>query len=153
MRLEIDALGTKVMDRQLIRLQHNLEVPAIALQEIAVRLREIIEEQFDSQGGRSGGWAPLAASTVREKAHLGQDPRILFATHRLVESLTRKFDTDHIEELSRNTLRFGSSVTYGIYHQTGTRKMPKRPPVVLKETDRRELVKIVQRSILAGVHA
>ncbi len=153
MRVEITALGETVVNRDLLRFADHLAVPAAALEGVAVLLRRVIEEQFDTQGGRSGGWAALADSTVTEKARLGQDPRILIATGRLKESLTRKFDPDHVETLSRDSLVLGTTVTYGIYHQTGTSRMPRRPPLALSDMDRVEIVKVMQAALVANIKA
>lgn len=140
------------MDRDLLRFEANLALPAVALMEAAVVLRAAEERQFDTEGGNSGGWQQLAASTVAEKARKGLDPHILQATGRLKDSLTRKFSSDHVERLSADSLAFGSSVPYGIYHQTGTSRMPSRPPLALSDADKVAIVKVIQRGLLAGVH-
>jgi hypothetical protein len=47
-------------------------------------LEDVAEGQFKSEGGRaSGGWATLAASTLRQKRAAGLDKRILHRTRRL----------------------------------------------------------------------
>lgn len=169
MRLTIEGMGANLIDRQLLRFEQSLEVPVVALSEVAVVLREAIERQFDTEGGNSGGWAPLAESTLLERgrsaargeptrgravtSYIGgiQDAKILQVTMRLKDSLTRLFDEDHIEEpLSPTVLRFGTRVPYAIYHQTGTSRMPKRPPVALSAADRVAMVKVIQRALIAG---
>jgi phage gpG-like protein len=143
--LVITAFGETVLHRNLMRFADNLAAPVAALEVVAVRLREAAEKQFDSEGSyASGGWAPLAAGTVAEKARKGLDPRILHATGALEQSLVTKFDPNHVERLSADTLTFGSTVPYGGYHQTGTGRMPKRPPVALTEVDKIALIKEMQ---------
>lgn len=152
MRLTIEGFGTKTVERDLLRFSDNLEVPALALEAIADFLRAAEMRQFDTQGGNSGGWAPLKQATIDEKVRNGLDPRILRATERLRMSLIDKFDADHIEEpLSPTSLRFGSRVPYGIFHQTGTSRMPKRPPLELSAADKVGIVKVVQKALLVGV--
>lgn len=155
MHVEVQALGETLMRRDMLRFASNLAVPVEALQAAGVRVREVIEEQFDTQGGHaSGGWASLAASTVAEKARKGQRPEILRATDRMKESLTRRFDPEHIEEMrGADTLAFGSRVPYAAYHQTGTSRMPRRRPVEFTEADKVEIMKAIQLVIVRGVHA
>lgn len=155
MYLEVVALGEVLMRRDMLRFADNLAVPAEGLMAAGVKVREAIELQFDSEGGHaSGGWAPLKASTVAEKARKGLDPHILRATDRLKDSLTRKFDPDHIEELvGPDTLRIGSTVGYGAFHQTGTKRMPRRRPVALSEADKVAIMKAIQLTIVRGVSA
>lgn len=74
-------------------------------------------------------WAPLARSTVRRKKH----SRILVDTGRLLGSLSSSDHTDAIRDIEDRYLAFGTSVPYAIYHQTGTSRMPARPPVGLNE--------------------
>jgi phage gpG-like protein len=151
-RIEITALGETVMRRELIRFADNLANPRIALETAAITLETAAEEQFDTEGAHaSGGWAPLALSTIQEKDRKGLSPHILQATGRLRDSLTRKFDPSHVERLSEDSLTFGTTVPYAIFHQTGTRRMPRRPPVALSEDDKRLIVKGIQRALLAGV--
>ncbi len=151
-RLVIEERGLAAMDRDLLRFETNLADPVLTLAAIAEGLRLAMTRQFDTQGANSGGWAPLKQATVDEKVKKGLDPRILRASERLRYSLIRKFDPDHIEQpLSSTSLRFGSRVPYGIYHQTGTSRMPARPPLALSAADRVMLVKAAQRAIIAGV--
>lgn len=147
--LEIVANGEVLVRRRMLRFADSLAVPREGLEAAGVVIREAIEQQFDTEGGHaSGGWAPLADSTVREKARKGLDPHILRATDRLMTSLTRKFDPENIEAMDGvDAMKFGSSVPYGGYHQTGTSKMPRRRPVALTEADKIAIMKAIQLSI------
>lgn len=148
-QVEILAFGDTIVRRDLMRFSANLAAPMAALEVAGVVLREAVEEQFDTEGHHaSGGWAPLADSTVEQKARRGLRPEILQATGRLKESLTRRFDSEHIERLSPDHLTFGSLVPYGIFHHTGTRRMPRREPVALTEGDKVRLVKEMQAVLL-----
>lgn len=152
MRLTIEAFGETVIDRQLTRFAANLAVPEAAWMVIGTMLRAAAEHQFDTEGGyASGGWPKLSDSRVAEKQRLGLAPQILRATNALMESLTRKFDSEHIERpISRAAMVFGSKLGYGIYHAS-TRprtKIPYRPPVAITERDKILLVKELQRALL-----
>lgn len=152
--LSIETEGETVVDRMLVRFAENLATPQHALEEVGVIMREAVEKQFESEGGyASGGWLPLKPATVAYKARHGYDPHILRRTDRLMASLTRKFDGDHIERTTGDALIFGSRVPYGIFHQSSQPRtiIPFRPPVALTAADKREMVKRVQAALLRGV--
>lgn len=149
--LSIVADGETIVERRLLRFAENVEHPQAALEVVGDLLRESTQKQFDSEGGyASGGWKDLAQSTIDQKARLGLDPHILRATDRLMNSLVHKFDPDHIEQTSEDTLIFGSLVPYGIYAQSSQprTKIPFRPPVAITEADKRTMVKRVQQALL-----
>lgn len=152
--IRIVSEGETIVERHLMRFASNLEHTAEALGVIGTVLRESTEKQFESEGGyASGGWKPLTPARVAYKREHGLDPHILRATDRLMTALTRKFDPDHIERLSGDSLTFGAAVPYGIFHQSSQSRtiIPFRPPVAITAEDRREMVKRVQMSLLAGV--
>lgn len=100
-----------------------------ALSRMAIEYREEVMRNFDMQGrdesGRTGTWTPLKPSTVKQRerykgAGYGTRP-ILERTGALKQSIQPKTWTGE--------LAFGVTVgeKYGVYHQTGTSKMPARP--------------------------
>jgi phage gpG-like protein len=152
--LSIESYGEKVVERVLSRFADDLAVPTVALQAIAGIMREETEAQFDTEGEHaSGGWKPLARSTLERKERLGLDHRILRATGRLFESLTQQAAPDHIERLSGDSLVFGSAVPYGIYHQSSRprTRLPYRPPVALNAEAKKRIVKTAQRALVEGM--
>lgn len=156
LELTLEAYGETIIKRRLLRFEHGLVDPKEGFEEVAALLRAIVEVQFETEGGHaSGGWPKLAESTVKRKARLGQDPHILRATDRLREALTRKFDPEHIERLSEDSLTFGATVPYGIYHQSSRprTKLPFRPPIALTEGDKRDIVKTFQKSLREAMEA
>lgn len=117
-------------------------------------LNPYIQAQFSTQGAISGEpWAPLAESTVKRRGSAGP---ILTLTGALKES----FQTQILTERS---LVWGSDVSYGIFHQTGTGKgfdqrsvptgsgtgrgMARRPPLDFSPNDPRSAA--MQRIIMA----
>src|SRR4051794_22533096 len=96
MSITIEAFGEVELQRTLVRIEKCVEDPRPAFNTIHDQFLILEEEQFEGQGKFSGGWAPLADSTVAAKAMLGLDPRILFATEDLFKSLTDKSSEDHV---------------------------------------------------------
>ena len=151
MIIDFDVYGEKQVSRELLRFSGRATNAAPAFAMIADDMREIIDKQFETEGKRSsGGWAPLALSTIDSKARAGLDPRILHATLDLRRSLTEKDDSAHFEHITPVSLTLASQVEYGKYHQTGTLKMPRRRPVEFTEVDRQHFVKTLQRWIVEG---
>lgn len=151
MRLDFDVFGDEQISRELLRFSAHAGNAQPAFHKIAEDMREQIAEQFSTEGDRgSGGWAPLKEATIAAKAAAGLDPHILQATHSLMESLTGR-GGDHIEQITDDSLLFGSSIAYGRFHQKGTSRMPARKPVDFTELDRRGFVRTLQRYIMEGV--
>jgi hypothetical protein len=107
--------------------------------------------QFSSQGGLSGGWAPLSAERLQVKARHGLDPRILHATHRLRESLTRSGSSEHIFHIEGDTLTMGTRVPYARAHDDAKRAgMPRRRVLVVNREHTRRWAAIMGRWIFGG---
>jgi phage gpG-like protein len=115
-------------------------------------LEPTVMEQFATSG--HGEWAELAPSTIRYKGHA----RILSDTGRL-ESSFQRGGGEHVEEIGRTTLVWGSRVPYGIFHQTGTgsgfgrrqkgpgRGMPQRKILELSETAKRRMRSLIVQHV------
>lgn len=94
---------------------------------------------------RSGGkrWAQLDPDTRRRKRKTGKRP--LVESGRLERSLIGESRTaDAIRELHDGYLEFGTSVYYARFQQRGQgRRMPARPVLVFRPTDRTMTRKIM----------
>jgi hypothetical protein len=101
------------------------------------------KRRFDSRGG--GKWPALATSTKEKKARQGDDPRILRASGQLYKDLTStrplKADTDE--------LVFGTKLRYA-HFSLGTKNEPRRDPIQLRVSDRREITRIISRYVVKG---
>ena len=107
------------VDRGLARYQASLEDHSPALLAIADDLREMIAEQFATEGAAGGTpWAPLAPSTLR--GHHARRGGILNLTGALLGSLTEKGAPGHVEDSDGRELVFGTELPYATFHQTGT---------------------------------
>ncbi len=111
------------------------------------------EEHFLTAG--NGTWAALAPSTVQRKGH----DTILFDSGALFRSF-QKGGADHVEEISRDRLRWGSRRPYALFHQTGTgagfqsifkapgaRGMPMRTILSLTELNKRAMRSMLVRQL------
>lgn len=121
-----------------------------AFQDVADYLMQVEELQFDTEGGLSGGWAPLDVSTLRRKRYEGKDDRILHASRRLRLSLTQRGDPDMILEITAHRLVFGSSVPYGGAHQHGApgANIPARPPIEISRGRKTWITRLLKRGIV-----
>jgi phage gpG-like protein len=148
--MRIELLGDPIV-RRLGRVKHHLENWAPVWPEVIEHLERGAKCQFDSHGVYgSGGWAPLAESTLRRKRAKGFPPDILRATGRLEDSLTVEDHPEHVQVATTDSLWWGTTVPYAGYHQHGTDNMPMRKVIEPPEGSRRYMVRILQRYALAN---
>lgn len=151
MHIRLEVSGDVQVARDLLRFGDRGADLSPAYRVIGDDFLQLEERQFASEGSyASGGWAPLAQSTLTRKARLGLDMRILHATLRLRDSLTRQGAADSIRRITSDEVVLGTSVPYASFHQTGGERLPRRRPVELREADRRRWVKVIQRFLVTG---
>jgi phage gpG-like protein len=109
--------------------------------------RAASERQFSTEGSLSGGWAPLSSHYAAWKAMHYPGTKILELTGALRGSLTG--GTGHIDNRQADSLRIGTSVPYGRYHQTGGRT-PKRPPIAITDDMKKRWAKAMHTFIVGG---
>ena len=148
---QFDIAGERQVDRMLSRSTEKIRDLRPFLDAAGNLLRQIMGEQFSSEGSRGGEpWAPLSSRYSAYKlSRWGQQP-ILVASRAMRESLTDPGGS-HIERRpERDTLEFGTRVPYAVYHQTGTERMPQRKILDLVERDRRNLMKLLQQHLFTN---
>lgn len=148
MRLQIDALGERVVSRELLRMGGRAIDVSPAMDDVADILRRSMVAQFNTEG-RHGGvpWRPPGEAWTRRKAELGLDTRTEQATLSMRESLTNE-GGDHVAIPSRGGLDFGSTNPHIGYALKRGQKL-----VQPTERERREIVRTVQRYVVAqGAH-
>lgn len=98
--------------------------------ELSKLLEEHEAQQFDEEGGGPAGtWAPLSEQYAAQKARMYPGKGILERTGTLRAALTGASSFAR-REWSDDDFAFGTvGVPYASFHQTGTARMPKRPPV------------------------
>lgn len=148
MKLELDFFGEDLLASEIVGHGERADDLRPAFRRVVKILHSAAREQFDSEGSyASGRWAPLAPSTVRQKAAAGLDPRILHATGRLRGSLMGK-NADRIARVNRKSLTYGTYTRYAIFHVTGTERMPRRRPMQLTKGDRRLIVRSIYERVM-----
>ncbi|OQC26286.1 MAG: hypothetical protein BWX71_01555 [Deltaproteobacteria bacterium ADurb.Bin072] len=80
-----------------------------------------IQRNFREEGGKVGGWAPLADSTIESRMRRRNKTG---AIRILQDTGTLRMKWKHT--WSKNHVAVVSAVEYGIFHETGTSKMPQR---------------------------
>ncbi len=108
-------------------------------------LRQTFATEGDAGPGR---WAPLSEKYAEWKARRFPGRPILERTGRLVASLTGPKAPGSIFKATPQSLTVGSEIPYGIYHQTGTDRMPQRKEIALPEAAKREMMRIAQMYLI-----
>lgn len=134
--ITFSVVGGPEINRSLATWGAHIADMSEAWQQVGQDLLDSFRDNFTSEGGGFGGWsswAPLADSTVAERARLGYggEHPILQRTGQLMESLTTEGAPGNVFEVGPNSLTVGTEVYYAPFHQFGTRKMPSRPVVGL----------------------
>lgn len=124
MRIEVRGNAARTLE-QLAAQVANTQVPNKAL---AVQLTAWVDRNFLSSGGFRGGWAPLAASTLRQKARKGYSSKPLITTGAAL-TLQRSFLAFWTAALAG----IGTEVPYSIYHERGGGFLPQRPMLPTRE--------------------
>lgn len=109
------------------------------------------KRQFEAQGTgpTAGSWSPLSEVYAAWKAKKYPGQPLLVATGAMREGLTSASSPFGAREWTATSFVFGTAgVEYASFHQTGTGKMPARPPFDLDEEFEREL----QRAARVGVN-
>jgi phage gpG-like protein len=84
------------------------------------------------------------------KAKLYPGKGILEASGDMKRALTVPGSYGNVDILEHNSLVLGTNLDYAVYHQHGTSRMPKRKPIELPESERREWTSILHKHIFAN---
>lgn len=109
----------------------RLSHPGPFLERLADEIRALYKKIFLSQGAYAGDrWAPLKQATIYRKLVRGQGyGHILRASDRLFRSLTERGALDAYQRVldGGKAVEVGTTTPWAIFHQSGTRHMPRRP--------------------------
>lgn len=119
------------------------------------RFYQVEKEQFESEGsaGKSGKWVPLTAKYEAIKARKYGSMPILQATQRMYKALTSANTPDSVVIKDRMELTIGTSLPYSGYHNTGTDKMQRRPPIDPTDEQKDKItepIKLKLRQVIAN---
>lgn len=103
-------------------------------------LGQLIPEQFKKQGTPKR-WAPLSPRYAAWKRRRYGNLPILVLTGRMRKGFKIKTGPRSLSIV--NTVKRRGGKPYWVYHQYGTRHMPRRPVLQLRMKDRQELRRIV----------
>jgi len=138
-------LNSEPVENALAAFHESLADQAPALARVADDCREMIARQFASEGRAEGTpWPELSPATLRRRH--ARTP-ILYKTGALLRSLGEPGAAGHVEELEGYSLTLGSRLPYALYHQTGTRRLPARPIIVLSGARSERWTEMVRREI------
>jgi hypothetical protein len=142
--MKVSVWGDEIVSRKLLRFADRAMDMTPAWDEIEKQLQTAFERNFASQGP---GWAPLKASTIRDRIAQGYAPGpILTRSGEYRRAMTSGLKTHK----SPSELVALAPAIPGKFHQHGTRTpMPARP-LRLREPEKREIIKTVQRVLMEG---
>lgn len=149
-RFSAEVLGVEVLNRGFNRVDQFISDFRNIWPFVTPEIYAINLEQLESQGARgaSGKYAPLSPAYAKAKAIQFPGKPILQATGALFESLTSPDAFDSIYRPERDQLTVGTKVPYARAHQTGTGRMPARPPISMNEQSKRRIQKAIQRGLV-----
>ena len=159
MDLDIEVFGEAIVRRKLLRAAEAVGDHREAFLRIAGLLDRAIARNFSTQGASSGPrWADLKPATIASKlrssnaATRANATRVLMATGALAESL-HTGGADHIQDIDRLSMRWGSRNPYGVYHQSRKprTRLPHRPPARLSANAKKNIVREMQRGLFKKV--
>lgn len=144
LRFTISVDGEVQLDRMLSRFGKAMDDMSPFFKDAEERLGWAVSMQFENQGQRSGGWAPLSPRYAAWKlTHYGGKPLL-----QLSGDLKDSFRTLRMTALE---FAWGTQIGYAIFHQRGTVKMPQRKVIALTDDDRRSLMKALQYNVVKQV--
>jgi phage gpG-like protein len=125
--------GVPAISHELVGIRTRALNARPVLTVILADMRRLERELFDTEG--RGEWPELAPSTLERKAALGYPPTILQATGELYADLAGGDGPHHVEHVTEDEVVYGTTNPKAARHQSGTTRMPARPPVDVREED------------------
>lgn len=153
-QVDIELFGEPLVRRRLLRTADVITDARPAFRAMVPVLEDAIDQDFETQGVAGGvRWPDLAASTVARKASSHDSRtrananRVLQATGTLRGSF-KEGASGHVQKVSATELRWGSSVPYGVYHQSrAPRRVIPHRPLQLNDLTKRQLVRLLQATM------
>lgn len=150
MRVEFEAFGHKQVARNIMRVSYrgqNLRPVFIVMSKYFYAMEKALFESEGASGGER--WPDLAASTVRRR---GTSHPILRVEDVLLKSLTRPNARFSMRQIKGDSMKLGTTDPKAVHHYFGAPRanVPKRRPIVFREVDKVQWVKLMQNFIITG---
>jgi phage gpG-like protein len=134
MTLRVDSLGYERFVRAFNRIPDNVKDFREPLTEIYQDFLGIERRNFSARG-RPEAWRPLSPKYAAWKARHFPGKPLLELTGNLKASLLGS-GAAAVRDIRETRATFGTAVRHAIFHQLGTRRMPRRKPVQIADEDK-----------------
>ncbi|HEU5423710.1 MAG TPA: hypothetical protein VFU72_09245 [Nitrolancea sp.] len=141
--LHVSVDGVEEINRRFVALHQRVSDLSPAFAAIGDELRADFGLNMATEGGRYGGWAPLAPSTIKEKARRWPGAPMEWRTGMLGRSLSQLGAPGNVSVVSAMSAMFGTSIPYATFQHFGTRRMPARKLVGLSWYTKSKIVRAV----------
>ena len=153
-QLRISVDGVEVVNRKFAGLRDRLDDLSPAWQQVGAELRADFALNMLSEGGRYGGWAPLAPATIAEKARHWPGRLMEERTGTLLQSLGVQGALGNVTRVEKMSASFGTELYYAGFQHFGTRRgLPARALVGLSWYTRSKVVAVVGDYIRESIRA
>lgn len=149
LRLDVQVTGEASLYRGIRKFERKMSDYRPAFSRIADLFREEEAQLFESEGrrGRHGRWESLSEPYASRKARHAPGAKILVLRGRLKASLTEKGAPGSVEEMTADTLTLGTTDRTAVYHQFGTKRMPRRKVIDLRESSIRKFKDEIRKQL------
>lgn len=146
-RISLEVDGVAEFDRTFARYDAVFSDLTGIWPDVRDEFHKIEAEQFASEGSAGGGgrWKDLSDRYKAQKIKRYGSKPILQASGALMESLTGDGPGSYYSA-TKTEMAVGSVIPYGIYHQRGGGKLPKREPISLSKTQQDRMGYIIGRA-------
>lgn len=145
MDVEFDARGWREARRRIVEMKLRAEDLIPAWEALLDWWARENRKHFESRGQRwRTPWPPLADSTITEKLRLGFPIDPLVRTGRMRSHLVSR--PLGFERLSQTSVTVGTRLERAVFHQRGTRRMPRRQLVNAGQVTREQAATSAVRS-------
>jgi len=123
------------------------------LQRITDKILHRERRMFETRGATSGVyWAPLRASTVERKAGFANPSSPLRRTDELMKSLSERHARYQILSVDDLGIELITTHPAAGFHASGTKNMPRRPPLIIPAKHAREYTKDINDFIFGEMN-
>lgn len=130
----------KEVKAALKRLENRLGNMQPIYNDISVLMIEDIQTHFKKEKGETSSWAPLKPKTLERKLSKGISPRKLVG-------LNRKLEQSFIKSANKKAAITSNPVDYGIFHNLGTKHLPKREFMFLTKKSIKDILTVISDEI------